>query len=151
MRVKGQLALSKTFHDRSQARAWAAEVGDLVRRGRYDFGKEVDIPKLGEALDLYARKVTVKKRSAAKEAYVINVCRRSGLTALPLDKITPRALTALRDKWLNLLHFLTRLSTKVKSALYSDGGVPRPARQWGTAAPHTLAQRGRKGLYLIRG
>ncbi|MEO6959778.1 MAG: hypothetical protein ABI228_01410, partial [Burkholderiaceae bacterium] len=72
VRIKGQPAVSQTFHDRKQALVWSAETEDAIRRGIYEFDTVI-IPTLAAALATYKQTVTVKKRGAGVEAYVINV------------------------------------------------------------------------------
>lgn len=99
VRVKGQPAVTQTFHDRKQACRWGAETEDAIRRGIFEFGKVI-IPTLAAALATYKKTVTINKRGAAIEAYVINIWLQTKLAHLTLDAINVSQLAALRDTWI---------------------------------------------------
>ncbi|KAA0888479.1 site-specific integrase [Pusillimonas sp. ANT_WB101] len=102
IRIKGYPTVSQSFNTARAAQSWAVSIEDAIRRGTHNF-KEAIVPNLSEALRRYEGTVTVQKRGALAEKYVISIWRQTKLARQPLDFIQPSEVAELRDAWLKNL------------------------------------------------
>jgi integrase len=100
IRTKNFPTVCKTFHSLRDAQAWCKRVESDQQAGRWKAPDANDGLTLGKALEKYAKAVTVLKKGAAHEGYVIGAIRREKLAAKALTAITGADIASLRDQWL---------------------------------------------------
>ncbi|RBA23277.1 site-specific recombinase XerD [Herminiimonas fonticola] len=96
-------AVCKSFILRKDALAWARQVESDIQSGRWRPPSANNAMTLKEALNRYSADVTVAKKGAAQETYVIQAIIRDRLSASPLLSIKPVDIASLRDRWLATL------------------------------------------------
>jgi len=135
VRVRGAPSLHRTFSDRRAAQAWGVQVEDEIRRGVYEFGT-ANIPTLAQGLEQYVKKITVNKRGAKKETYLVTSMVNLPMASKRLDQIQAAEFAKLRDRWLKDLAPATvqrRLS--ILTHLYTIA-----IREWGYSITNPLLQ-----------
>jgi integrase len=89
IRKKGYPAQSKTLESKKDAEDWAHDIESEMRRGVFVCRKEAENTTLTEALDRYAKEITVNKKGAPQELLRIKAWKH-----LPLSQ---RFLATLRS------------------------------------------------------
>jgi hypothetical protein len=89
IRKKGYPAQSKTLESKKDAEDWAHDIESEMRRGVFVCRKEAENTTLTEALDRYAKEITVNKKCAPQELLRIKAWKH-----LPLSQ---RFLATLRS------------------------------------------------------
>src|SRR5262245_8531047 len=85
IRRKGFPTTSRTFHRKADAKEWARHMEIKADRGDLPTPiKVLDGYKLKDILERYRDEVTVKKRSADTETYIINALLRERIANLTL-------------------------------------------------------------------
>ena len=122
---------SRTFEARAEAAAWAARAEDEIRAGLYDARTEAEATTLGDALDRYAKEVSARKKSGAREGYLIRVWQSSPLANRPLAAIQGKDIAQfIRDSEERGVGSNTiRLSLALLSHLFN---IAR--KEWGMAS-----------------
>ena len=103
MRRKNHSAVTETFARLSDAEAWKRRVESEQERGIWNDNLIADGTSLAAALDDYEKKITPGKKSADREASLLNIIRADAkplaLLAKPLSRIDGSDLAVLRDRW----------------------------------------------------
>ncbi len=92
--VKGQ-RISGTFSTKREAQAWAASAETRLRESAA--GEIPDLP-FRDLLERYSREVSTGKRGYVRERNMINVLLRDPLADTPLRALSPRDISAWRDR-----------------------------------------------------
>lgn len=87
IRRKGYPTQTQTFESRKDAEAWARDIETKMDHGKFVCTKEADKTTLGEALERYAREVSVKKAQPTSEINRIKCWQKHSLALRPLSKI----------------------------------------------------------------
>lgn len=99
VRRKGFPTACRTFHLKTDAEAWARHMETKADRGDMPTPvKVLDGFKVKDILERYRDEVTVKKRSADTETYIIDAFLREPIAKLSLAQVTPSHFTSYRDK-----------------------------------------------------
>ncbi|MGV1101067.1 site-specific integrase [Thiovibrio sp. JS02] len=80
VRKKGHPVQCKTFETRTEAEDWAKAIETEMRQGLFVCRKEAESTTLSEALDRYAREITVNKKGAPQELQRIQSWKRHPLS-----------------------------------------------------------------------
>lgn len=97
VRRQGTLPVSKTFHKKADADAWAKSVELRIDRGESSQPSIGAEATFGSLLGRYLAEIVPDKRSAAYETYLINAVARTRLSKLPLANISPEPFARYRD------------------------------------------------------
>lgn len=104
IRRKGFVPVSRTFHKKTDAEQWARHMETKADRGDLPTPvKVLDGYKLSDILERYRDEITVKKRSADTETYLLNAFIRQPIAKLTLAQITASHFVTYRDKRLKLV------------------------------------------------
>lgn len=128
VRRKGQAPVSRSFHLRSDAEQWARHMETKADRGDLPVSvKVLDAHTIKDILIRYRDEVTIKKRSADTETYLLNAFLREPLANLTLAQITSAHFGTYRDKRLKEVKpgTVNRELSIIKHALDIAG------REWG--------------------
>lgn len=99
IRRKGFVPVSRTFHKKTDAEQWARHMETKADRGDLPTPvKVLDGYKLSDILERYRDEITVKKRSADTETYLLNAFIRQPIAKLTLAQITTSHFITYRDK-----------------------------------------------------
>lgn len=97
IRRKGFPTASRTFHRQSDAKEWARYMEVKADRGELPTPiKVLESYKVRDILERYRDEISVKKRSADTEIYIINALLREPIVNLTLAKITTAHFTKHR-------------------------------------------------------
>lgn len=99
VRRKGMASVSRTFHRRNDAEEWARNME--VKADRGDLPTPVRVLAqytVKDVLERYRDEITVKKRSADTETYILDAFMREPIAKLSLAQITPAHFSTYRDK-----------------------------------------------------
>ncbi len=97
IRRKGYPTQSRTFRRKVDAETWARQVEAEMDRGVFVSRDEAESTTLREALERYAREVTIKKRGARQERSRIGQLLENPLSKRTLASIRGADIAALRD------------------------------------------------------
>ncbi len=97
---KGFPNQTKTFRSKSEATAWASVVESEMVRGVWQDRSEAESTTLGEALDRYAKEVSVLKKGAVQELSIIGKLSESFLSKMYLSAIHGKDIAKYRDSML---------------------------------------------------
>jgi hypothetical protein len=98
IRRKGFVPVSRTFHKKTDAEQWARHMDTKADRGDLPTPVRVlDGYKLSDMLERYRDEITVKKRSADTETYLLNAFIRQPIAKLTLAQITTSHFVTYRD------------------------------------------------------
>lgn len=100
---KGYPLQVKTFMTRADAEAWARQVESEFDRGTFVSRAEAESTSLKECLERYKREVSVHKKGASQEAYILQTLLETPLAARMMASIRSADVAALRDEWLKTL------------------------------------------------
>lgn len=99
IRRKGFASVSKTFHKKADAEEWARHMEIKADRGDLPTPvKVLDAHKVRDVIERYRDEITVKKRSADTETYLLDAFLRQSIANLTLAQITPAHFSIYRDK-----------------------------------------------------
>lgn len=98
IRRRGFPKQNRTFDTKNDALAWAAEVEQRMRSGRFVDTTEAERTTLDEALDRYLREISPAKKGHKQEIYRANTIRRSKLVEFALANIRGTDIAAYRDE-----------------------------------------------------
>ncbi|MBI4791852.1 MAG: tyrosine-type recombinase/integrase, partial [Deltaproteobacteria bacterium] len=98
IRRKGQPTQCQTFETKKDAEDWAREIESEMRRGVFICRKEVETTTLAEALDRYAREITVHKKGARQELLRIEAWKRRPLAQRFLATLRGQDFAKYRDE-----------------------------------------------------
>ncbi|HEV2611649.1 MAG TPA: hypothetical protein VGU61_15375 [Noviherbaspirillum sp.] len=99
VRRRGFPTVSKVFHTRKDAEAWARLIESEMDRGCFLDRTEADKTTLRDILERYKREISPKKKSAAIEEIRINkFIRDEKLCAYKVTALTGKLLSEWRDK-----------------------------------------------------
>ena len=99
IRRKGFATTCRTFHQKADADEWARHMEIKADRGDLPTPvKVLDTYRIRDILEKYRDEITVKKRSANTEAYILNAFLRLPIANLTLAQITPAHFSTHRDK-----------------------------------------------------
>lgn len=128
IRRKGHAQQSRTFQTKNDAEIWARDVESQMDRRVFVDRAEAEATTLLAALDRYAREVTSKKKSAAREGARILVWQGHQLAARSLASLRASDLAAYRDERLaaGLAPATVRLELSIISHLFSVA-----SKEWG--------------------
>jgi hypothetical protein len=99
IRRKGFAPVSRTFHRKADAEEWARHTEVKADRGDLPTPvKVLDGCRVRDILERYRDEITVEKRSADTEIYLLNAFLRHPIANLTLAQITPAHFSAYRDK-----------------------------------------------------
>ena len=99
IRRKGFQTVCRSFHQKSDAEEWARHMETKADRG--DLPTPIRVLngyKVKDILERYRDEVTVKKRSADTETYILDAFIRLPIANLTLAQITPAHFSTYRDK-----------------------------------------------------
>ncbi|MCB9995520.1 MAG: site-specific integrase [Rhodospirillales bacterium] len=99
VRRKGMASVSRTFRRRNDAEEWARNME--VKADRGDLPTPVRVLAqytVKDVLERYRDEITVKKRSADTETYILDAFMRKPIAKLSLAQITPAHFSTYRDK-----------------------------------------------------
>lgn len=100
---KGFPTQVKTFITRADAEAWARQVESEIDRGTFISRTEAENTSLKECLERYKREISVHKKGASQESYILQTLLESPLAARMMATIRSADIAALRDEWLQTL------------------------------------------------
>lgn len=127
IRKEGYAPQSKTFESKVEAQAWAAMIESEMSRGVWLSRSEAESTTLTEALDRYTREVSIVKKGASAESYILKMLSALDLAKRPMASIRGSDIASLRDDWLEIYKPATVLRRlAVLSHVFS---VAR--REWG--------------------
>jgi integrase len=138
VRRRGRQALTRSFSSKKAAELWAREQDRNADLGRplSDEVRRAPLPTLGEALDRYRAEVTVGKRGAVQEGFLLGVLRRQPFATLEMPLVTPTIVAAFRDRRLRSVSPATvRRELAVLSHCFEIG-----RREWGIAVPNPVKE-----------
>ncbi|MAE50209.1 MAG: integrase [Micavibrio sp.] len=99
VRRKGYAPVSRTFHKKSDAEEWARHTEVKADRGELHTPVKVLAQyTVKDVLERYRDEITVKKRSADTETYILDAFMREPIARLLLTQITPAHFSTYRDK-----------------------------------------------------
>lgn len=104
IRRQGFPNLTKSFSSRNDAVAWAREKERLIDRG--ELGPNINALRehtVGDLLRRYCDTVTPTKRGAEPERYRLRTLLGHGLAQVPLNMLSPTAITQYRDDRLKIV------------------------------------------------
>ncbi len=99
IRRKGFAATCRTFHQKADADEWARHME--IKADRRDLPtpvKVLDSHRVRDIIERYRDEITVKKRSADTETYLLNAFLRQPIANLTLAQITSAHFSTYRDK-----------------------------------------------------
>ena len=115
IRRKGLAPISKTFYLKSDAEEWARFMESKADRGELPTSTKVlHQITLGNLLERYRDEISIKKRGASIEAYIINAILRQSFANLTLAQITPSHFINYRN---------TRLQTVKPATVNRELGI----------------------------
>lgn len=97
IRLRGHAPLSRTFAQKTDAKAWADEMEGSIRRGG-TVSTEADRTTLDEALERYAREVSPLKKGHARELDRIEAWRKHDLAHKFLARLRGADFAEYRDE-----------------------------------------------------
>ena len=154
IRRKGHAPQSRTFENRKDAEAWARKTESEMDRGVFITLGEAEHTTLGEALERYAREISMHKRSGRQEQYRIAMLRRDPLSPRFLATIRGKDVADYRDRRLaaGLSGNAVRLELAIISHLYNVArrewgmeGLPNPVQVVRKPQPKSRERRLRAG------
>lgn len=99
IRRKGFPTACRSFRQKSDAEEWARSMEVKADRGDLPTPvKILDSYKVKDILERYRDEITVKKRSADTETYILDAFIRLPIASLTLAQITPAHFSAYREK-----------------------------------------------------
>ncbi len=99
VRRKGYAPVSRTFHKKSDAEEWARHTEVKADRGELHTPVKVLAQYMvKDVLERYRDEITVKKRSADTETYILDAFMREPIAKLSLAQITSAHFSTYRDK-----------------------------------------------------
>jgi len=101
IRRKGWPLQCKTFETKRDAEGWANEIESEMGRGVFTCRKEAESTTLGEALDRYAREISMHKKGSVQEQPRIKRWKRHPLSKAFLATIRGADIAKYRDERLN--------------------------------------------------
>lgn len=126
IRKKGFPPLSATFDTKAEAERWAKEVETEMSRSRFVDTREADALTIAEALERYAREVSIHKKSRRNERSRIAILTRD-LGHHTMTSLRSSDVAAYRDERLAVTSGATvRRDLALLSHLYSIA-----AKEWG--------------------
>lgn len=97
VRRKGFPTQTSTFNTRNDAETWALTVESEMKRGIFVSRKEAESTTVSEALDRYAKEITPRKKSAARELDRIKRWQARPLAQCFLASVKGKDLAKFRD------------------------------------------------------
>ncbi len=88
IRKSGYPAITKTFDNKTQAKAWAIEVEAKMNAGSYKDTREAENLSVGEALDKYEKEESVEKKGYRQEANRIKLLKKYPITQFSMLTLT---------------------------------------------------------------
>lgn len=128
VRRKGHDAQVMVFRLKSDAEKWARGVESDMERSRHFPMKKAETTTLAVCLERYKMDVTPRKKSASKEAYVINQMLRHPLAARPMAEVDTEAIASYRDE---RLRAGMSPSTVVRALMLFSNLFNRARTEWG--------------------
>lgn len=98
IRKKGQPVQCKTFEVKKDAEDWAREIESEMSRGVFVSRREAENTTLGEALNRYAREITVLKKGAPQELLRIEAWKRRPIAQRFLATLRGQDFAKFRDE-----------------------------------------------------
>ena len=138
VRRQGHPTLTRSFSSKKAAELWGreqernADLGELPSTR----ASEKPFPTLGEALDRYRSEITVGKRGAVQEGFLLGVLRRQPFSSLHMLAVTPIIVADFRDRRLQKVSSATvRRELAVLSHCFEIG-----RKEWGIAVPNPVKE-----------
>ncbi len=98
IRRKGTSGVVRTFHTKADADEWARHMEVKADRGDLPIPvRDLNGYKIEDVLKRYRNEITIKKRSANTETYIINAFLRHPIVKLSMAQITASHFCAYRD------------------------------------------------------
>lgn len=97
VRKKGYKPVSKCFHKKSEADAWARQIESEMDRSVFVDRTQAEQTTLGELLDRYLAQVTPLKKGVRQETSRLRVIRSSHLSSRPLSTLSSADFASYRD------------------------------------------------------
>jgi len=98
VRKKGFKTVTKTFDYKKDAETWARKTESEMERGVFICTKEAENTTLGEALERYAREISVDKKSKEMELYRIAAWKQQPLACRSLATLRGADFADYRDE-----------------------------------------------------
>jgi integrase len=99
VRRKGFATACRSFHRKADAEEWARFMETKADRGELPTPvKVLDRFKVKDVIERYRDEITVKKRSANTETYILDAFLRQPIANLTLAQVTPAHFSTYRDK-----------------------------------------------------
>lgn len=99
VRRRGHKDVTKSFHLRADAEAWARKIESEQERGLWRDSSEAERVTLAAALDRYGQEVTPRKRAQRTEQSNLRILRDERIARLALARIGSHDVASLRDAW----------------------------------------------------
>lgn len=135
VRVKGYPQVSKTFHARADAVAWAKATESAMHLGNWKDARKTGLT-FAQALARYEKEVTPRMRRASSVTAYMPRLRRLAIANTPLCAVTSADIAQVRDAWLrdmvpgSVARYLTVISSLFETArLDWSLGCGNPARE----------------------
>lgn len=104
IRRKGFPTVCRSFHLKSDAEQWARHMETKADRGDLPTPiKVLDRYTVKDLIQRYREEITIKKRSADTESYLLNAFIRQPIAKLTLAQITPAHFSTYREKRLKVV------------------------------------------------
>lgn len=140
VRLQGHPPVARTFDTKAAAYEWAQQVEHDIERGAYDDRSRAESITLGAALDMYAERVTPRKRGAAQERRLIKRLgerlKKLNLAQLPMAAVRATHFVTYRD--VRFLDSVTAATVRLELALISHL-FSTARKEWGMALDNPIA------------
>lgn len=137
IRKAGFPSQSRTFSNRSEAKAWASQEEARLDRGEEVFDRSIlQSVTLGELLKRYQAEVSSQKRGAEAEQLRLGKIRRDKIAGLSLLKLTPGHLAQFRDRRLRD----AKPATVHRELALISHALDTGHREWGLILPKNPAK-----------
>lgn len=100
IRKRGYSPQSKTFSQKTDAKAWATTLESEMDRGHFQDRSKADRMTLDEGLGKYLKEVTPRKKGAKQEQVRIAYWRSHKLSKTSISRVAPKDLAEWRDEML---------------------------------------------------
>ena len=138
VRKQGRPTLTRSFSSKKAAELWGREQERNADLGEPPALRASDksVPTLGEALNRYRSEITVGKRGAVQEGFLLGVLRRQPFSSLQMSAVTPTIVAEFRDRrLLNVSSATVRRELAVLSHCFEIG-----RKEWGIAVPNPVKE-----------
>ncbi len=128
VRRKGFPALTRSFHRKADAEAWARKLESEQERNVWRDASEAEDTSLAACLDRYVREYVPRKRDPARERSHVDALRTLPFTSRAMARVRSADVAAARDAWQAMGHASATIVRRL-AVLSRVFNVAR--REWG--------------------